>query len=64
MRISPLAFFFALTGEDPLQHIQFIKGKKDYYVDEIRLTHPNLTLATAGVCWVNILTQLITRKDN
>lgn len=26
MRISPQAFFFALTGEEPLQHAQFIKG--------------------------------------
>lgn len=26
MRISPFAFFFALTGEDPLKHAQFIKG--------------------------------------
>jgi hypothetical protein len=26
MRISPFAFFFALTGENPLSHEQFIKG--------------------------------------
>lgn len=26
MRISPFAFFFALIGEDPLKHAQFIKG--------------------------------------
>lgn len=26
MRISPQAFFFALSGEKPLKHAQFIKG--------------------------------------
>lgn len=64
MRISPMASFFALIKENPLKHIQFIKGTYEDDIDEIKLTHPNKILTAAGACWVNILYQLITRKDN
>lgn len=30
----------------------------------MRLTHPNLNLASAGLCWVEVLTSLIQRPDN
>jgi hypothetical protein len=30
----------------------------------MRLTHPNERVASAGLCWVSLLTQLINRPDN